>query len=257
MTPKGFAEREKWGRYIESRDQALVLFGTAPQARETMRHLFYNNGQPQALRNNDMIEKDIADVCHKLFPSCSVNGEWRTQRLSSSSSLMTADLVPRHLWDPDVENPYPHCVLRRSPSDEATSGVTEDFFPMVWTELMSSEAGVGAGKWFYRDPEMFLGLLRCLVYRLDWEAAVQLTMRSVQHFDFTSLMDHELQTMFNEIGDPFGALLFKTATKLYDARIVVDGASKREHFHAKLGSTTAQEKVQREERSRQRMAGEL
>ncbi|CUG87298.1 Hypothetical protein, putative [Bodo saltans] len=257
MTPKGFAEREKWGRYIESRDQALVLFGTAPQARETMRHLFYNNGQPQPLRNSNMIDKDIADVRSKLFPSLKLDEDWKTKRLTPESSWIAKDAVPRHLWDPEVENPYPHCVMRRSPSDESTTGITEDFFPMVWTALMSSDTGIGAGKWFYRDPEMFLGLLRCLVYRLDWEAAIQLTMRSVQNFDFTSLMDQELQTMFNEVGDPLGSLLFKTAAKLYDARIVVDGASKREHFHAKLGSAAAQDKVQREERSRQRMAGEL
>lgn len=260
MTPKGLAEREKWGRYIESRDQALVLFGSAPQAREAMRHLFYNNGQPQALRNSDMIEKDVADVCNTIFPQFSATGDWRTRRMSAAPLItVPKDEVPRHLWDPEVENPYPHCNLRCSPLDDAATQtqLTLDMFPVVWTALMSSETGIGAGKWFYRDPEMFLGLLRCLVYRLDWEAAVQLTMRSVQNFDFTFVMDQELQTMFNEIGDPFGSLLFKTATKVYDARIVVDSASKREHFHAKLGSAAAQEKVLREERTKQRMSGDL
>ncbi len=252
MTPKGLAEREKWGRYIESRDCALIMFGTAPQARDAMRHLFYNNGQPQALRNSDMIEKDVSDVC-TLFPHCTPHGPWRKERLSKPFLPFTREAVPPHLWDADVDNPYPRCVLRRSPMD--TDGIQGDYFPVVWAALMSSsEAGIGAGRWYYRDPEMFLGLLRCLVYRLDWEAAVQLTVRSVQNFEFTSLMDQELQAMFTDIGDPFGALLFKTATKLYDARIVADSASKREHFHAKMGNAGAQEKVLREGRTRDRDA---
>ncbi|EAN91455.1 hypothetical protein C3747_89g148 [Trypanosoma cruzi] len=228
LTPVGLEERRKWGRYLDARDTSLALFGSAKQARDSMKHLFYNDNKLPELRSHAMIERDMNDTA-ALF-------KWRRAPTIASlrvrSSLphvrCPADPVPRHLWDPDVYNPYPQLMLQMSPMDDER--VTEDIFQELWHVLMNPSV-VGTDQWYLRDTEMYLLLLRCLIHRLDWEAAVHLTLKTMENLTYTYMMDHEVTLMFKEIGDPAGCLAFKVATKLFDGRIIKDGQSKREKFH--------------------------
>ncbi|KAF8294966.1 hypothetical protein TcYC6_0095900 [Trypanosoma cruzi] len=228
LTPVGLEERRKWGRYLDARDASLALFGSAKQARDSMKHLFYNDNKLPELRSHAMIERDMNDTA-ALF-------KWRRAPTIASlrvrSSLphvrCPADPVPRHLWDPDVYNPYPQVMLQMSPMDDER--VTEDIFQELWHVLMNPSV-VGTDQWYLRDTEMYLLLLRCLIHRLDWEAAVHLTLKTMENLTYTYMMDHEVTLMFKEIGDPAGCLAFKVATKLFDGRIIKDGQSKREKFH--------------------------
>ncbi|EKF37926.1 hypothetical protein MOQ_001866 [Trypanosoma cruzi marinkellei] len=228
LTPVGLEERRKWGRYLDARDASLALFGSAKQARDSMKHLFYNDNKLPELRSHAMIERDMNDTA-ALF-------KWRRAPTIASlrvrSSLphvrCPADPVPRHLWDPDVYNPYPQVMLQMSPMDDER--ITEDIFQELWHVLMNPSV-VGTDQWYLRDTEMYLLLLRCLIHRLDWEAAVHLTLKTMENLTYTYMMDHEVTLMFKEIGDPAGCLAFKVATKLFDGRIIKDGQSKRDKFH--------------------------
>lgn len=95
----------------------------------------------------------------------------------------------------------------------------------------SSSSTTAASVWYLQDSEMYVLLMRCLLHRLDWEAAVHLTvkMQTCNHYSYA--MDHELTTIFSEIGDPAGCLAFKVATKLFDGRINRDGQTRRDDFH--------------------------
>ncbi|ESL11267.1 hypothetical protein TRSC58_00987 [Trypanosoma rangeli SC58] len=228
LTPVGLEERRKWGRYLDARDASLALFGSAKQARDSMKHLFYNDNKLPELRSPAMIERDMNDTA-ALF-------KWKRAPTIASlrvrSSLphvgCPADPVPRHLWDPEVYNPYPQLMLQMSPMDDER--VTHDMFQEVWRVLMNPSVA-GTDQWYLRDSEMYLLLLRCLIHRLDWEAAVHLTLKTMENLTYTYMMDHEVTLMFQEIGDPAGCLAFKVATKLFDGRILKDGQSKRDKFH--------------------------
>lgn len=257
LTAKGLAEREKWGLYLEARDTSLALFGSGKQAREMMRRMFYEKGEQHALRSLDMVASDVKESC-ALFnlPAASSEKYQRfvqeaqrsaqsgvlglipnRDRLLASVTRCEPYTCPRHLYDPAVPNPFPLIRLKRSPlASEAVPQLTEDFFPLVWTALMSPTSAMGNGNWHLKDPEMLLLLLRCVVHRLDWEAASQLVLMAIPaHCELTFLMDHEISQMFWEIGDPAGGLAFKTATKLYDGRIAEEGEKgRREATQRKL-----------------------
>ncbi|RNF16578.1 uncharacterized protein Tco025E_05133 [Trypanosoma conorhini] len=228
LTPIGLEERRKWGRYLDARDASLALFGSAKQARDSMKHLFYNDNKMPELRSPAMIERDMNDTA-ALF-------NWKRAPTIASLRVRSSlphvgcpvDPVPRHLWDPEVYNPYPQVMLQISPMDDEC--VTHDVFQDVWRVLMNPSV-VGTDQWYLRDSEMYLLLLRCLIHRLDWEAAVHLTLKTMENLTYTYMMDHEVTLMFKEIGDPAGCLAFKVATKLFDGRILKDGQSKRDKFH--------------------------
>lgn len=270
LTPEGLEERTKWGRYLDARDTSLALFGSARQSRDSMKHLFYNNNQLPELRSEAVIAKDFADV-HELFfgsasPSSSLSQaelqlSMRQARTTLPHTGSSAAIVPRYLWDSAVYNPYPAaqlaintCEFSKSPCGEGTQSpfalaevhqtdatlgndAEEDvgdaeFFVELWHALLDKTTSVGSNEaWYLQNTDMFLLLVRCLLHRLDWEAAAHLTRKMTQHTNYTYLMDHELTTIFREIGDPAGCLAFKVATKLFDGRITKDGQTKRERFH--------------------------
>lgn len=106
----------------------------------------------------------------------------------------------------------------------------EDVFAALWNTLMNTTI-MGQDLWYLKNTDMYLLLLQCLLHRLDWEAAVDLTLRMLEHTKFTHKMDHAVTRIFKEIGDPAGCLAFKVATRLFDGRIVHDGQVKRTQFH--------------------------
>ncbi|KAK7194212.1 hypothetical protein NESM_000335300 [Novymonas esmeraldas] len=268
LTAVGLEERTKWGRYLDARDTSLALFGSARQSRDSMRHLFYNNNQLPELRSEAVIAKDFADV-HALFfgaatPSSPASQAELQRSLRSTRTTLphtgsSGALVPRYLWDPAVHNPYPAlqlpintCSYAGRAGDQDAFTQTEvhqtetdlvghmdanvsdaaDFFPELWAAVLDKAITRGGDEvWYLRNTDMFLQLVRCLLHRLDWEAAADLTRRLTQHTSYTYLMDHALTTVFREIGDPAGCLAFKVATKLFDGRITTDGPAKREKFH--------------------------
>ncbi|KPA83102.1 putative mitochondrial hypothetical protein [Leptomonas pyrrhocoris] len=172
--------------------------------------------------------------------------------------------VPRYLWDPAVYNPYPAAQLANNSAEfrnldgsvrgaftaaeieqldpalgevargEEEGEVTDasEFFVELWHALLDKTTSVGSNPvWYLQNTGMYLLLVRCLLHRLDWEAAVHLTRKMSQHTAYNYMMDHELTTIFREIGDPAGCLAFKVATKLFDGRIIKDGPTKRDRFH--------------------------
>ncbi|KAG5498604.1 hypothetical protein JKF63_02890 [Porcisia hertigi] len=185
----------------------------------------------------------------------------RRTRTTLPHTGSSAALVPRYLWDPAVYNPYPAAQLAVSTCEssgnsherglcnafspaeihqtDATFGDdveiglgSAEFFVELWQALLDKTTLVGSNEvWYLQNTDMFLLLIRCLLHRLDWEAAAHLTRKMTQHSSYTYLMDHELTTIFREIGDPAGCLAFKVATKLFDGRITKDGQTKRERFH--------------------------
>ncbi|KAG5497861.1 hypothetical protein GH5_02653 [Leishmania sp. Ghana 2012 LV757] len=270
LTPEGLEERTKWGRYLDARDTSLALFGSARQSRDSMKHLFYNDNQLPELRSEAVIAKDFADV-HMLFfgaaspPSPLSQAELQASLKRARTTLphtgSSAAIVPRYLWDPAVYNPYPAarlrietCALARSAAgkkaqipftpaeihqadvtlegDAEADFVDAEFFVELWHALLDKSTSVGSNEvWYLHNTDMFLLLIRCLLHRLDWEAAAHLTRKMTQHTSYTYLMDHELAAIFREIGDPAGCLAFKVATKLFDGRITKDGQTKRDRFH--------------------------
>lgn len=84
---------------------------------------------------------------------------------------------------------------------------------------------VGNDIWYLQNAEMYVSLMRCLLYRLDWEAAVHLTSKIHEFNIYNHFVDAQLNAIFVEIGDPAGCLPFKVATKLFDGRILHHGMS--------------------------------
>jgi hypothetical protein len=228
FTAENLAEREKWGRYMESRDAALALFGTTKQARDTMKRMFYNNGSQTPLRDPEMIQRDILSV-KKMFQieEASVPRPISQRETAPLAVLGSASSVPPHLYDPAIYNPYPHCCLTRSPL--SPTEFRQDFFPEIWNAITDPMVS-GPDDWYLRDAAMYSALMRCLIHRLDWEAMVELTIKSVKNFEFSHQLDAELLRYFSEIGDAGGCVAFKVATKLYDGRINVE----LDRFKAKL-----------------------
>ncbi|CAM40253.1 conserved hypothetical protein [Leishmania braziliensis MHOM/BR/75/M2904] len=269
LTPAGLEERTKWGRYLDARDTSLALFGSAQHSRDSMKHLFYNDNQLPELRSEVVIAKDFADVHELFFGSASpsslsqaeLQASLRRTRTTLPHTGSSAAIVPRYLWDPAVYNPYPAaqlaintCEFSMGSSEKGTQSPFtlaeihqtdailgddaegdfdgSEFFVELWQTLLDKTTSVGSNEvWYLQNTDMFLLLLRCLLHRLDWETAAHLTRKMTQHANYTYLMDHELTTIFREIGDPAGCLAFKVATKLFDGRITKDGQTKRERFH--------------------------
>ncbi|CCW61700.1 unnamed protein product [Phytomonas sp. EM1] len=262
LTPTGLEERIRWGKYLDARDTSLALFGSGQHAREYMKQLYYNENRLIALRSEEMIMQDITEVTNILFPANSNSDELPSPSIWRSSSVSEArqwasrrttlphircspHLVPPHLYDPHVYNPYPHVALKIGPIEMShegkdavstahdasdSSSTTDDLFAELWSVLMNSDV-MGRDLWYLRNAQMYMLLMRCLLHRLDWEAAAHLTIKMQEHTTYTYLMDHELTTIFKEIGDPAGCLAFKVATGLFDGRIMQDGQSKRKQFH--------------------------
>lgn len=253
-TAAGLAARQKWGAYLDARDTALSLFGSARLARESMKQLFYNGNKLTALRSAAMVTKDARDAAAVLFPHLDAAEVARvaTETLPGRRTTLphvrcSADVVPAPLWDPAVYNPYPHAMLslghtsghrtrrRRGNTQQEEEEEEGDFFADLWGTLMDP-AVMGSDLWFVRNTDMYLTLMRCLLHRLDWEAAAHLTTRMLEQSSYTYAMDHELTLLFREAGDPAGCLAFKVATKLFDGRIMRDGQTRREQYHQELFS---------------------
>ncbi|EPY38815.1 hypothetical protein AGDE_05114 [Angomonas deanei] len=246
LTQTGYEERKKWGSYLEARDIALGLFGSAQHARDVMKEIFYNDGELHRLRSPEVVERDCNDVSRIFFPefaSEKVTGEgsavwsntakWHKERTTQPHLRCPSSAVPRHLWDTSVYNPYPHLSLGRSPLEHdpfLDGDDAADLFPDLWN-VLTNPSVMGADKWYVQNTDMYVLLMRCLLYRLDWEAAVELTTRMLQHSTYTFLVDHEITMIFRDIGDPAGCLAFKVAAKLFDGRITRDGQTKREKYH--------------------------
>lgn len=134
LTAAGLEERVKWAHYLDARDIALSLFGSARQARDSMKQLYYHQNQLPALRSCAMTARDVRDVGRIFFPAKddaehawehgytaeSVSGcdeavvqAWTRQQTTQPHTGLSRDVVPRHLWDEAVYNPYPHIKLRR------------------------------------------------------------------------------------------------------------------------------------------------
>ncbi|EPY18614.1 hypothetical protein STCU_09858 [Strigomonas culicis] len=69
LTPVGLQERLKWSSYLEARDTALALFGSAQQARDAMKEMYLNHNQLRELRSAAVIAQDSADVAAIFFPA--------------------------------------------------------------------------------------------------------------------------------------------------------------------------------------------
>ena len=143
------------------------------------------------------------------------------------------------------------------------AGFTEDPFLPLWAyinELFSNTDLTRERPWVLEDTEMFLLILRSLLYRLDWENATKFVLlltqtspldpnsrrspsgaggtqmkiagysdlvggggedtKATMHPEWTFAIDQAVADMFDTIGDPQGFLPFKTATKLFDGRLV-------------------------------------
>lgn len=252
LTSTGLEERRKWGQYLDARDTALALFGSAQQARDSMKYLYYHDNQLPELRSASMVAKDVADVSAVFFPGTAAAGadnnggagteaddvvqRWLmapAERTTLPHIRCSADPVPRHLFDPAVYNPYPHVMLKRSPCEVET--IPDDLFLELWHAITDPATGT-TDSWYVQSSEMYMALMRCLLYRLDWEAAAHLTAKMLECNSYSYLMDQELTTIFKEIGDPAGCLAFKVATKLFDGRILTDGQQKRDRRHQEVFS---------------------
>lgn len=102
------------------------------------------------------------------------------------------------LNDPAVPNPYPHVQMRMGVHNHI---LETDPFTGLWAYLRSCQ-----DKWYAKEAEAYLLLLRCLLQRLDWEGAVGLTTSALESLSFNAEMDNKLCGLFEEIGDPFGAI---------------------------------------------------
>lgn len=147
LSPEGLEARRKWGLYLEARDAALSLFGSAPKSREVMKYVFTHRNRLPGLRSETVIQRDIASTvrffsssrCYGnlfLWPNkeaeeggrnCSpprMPGDGNTPLATLAKLPLTGrrstpehlrcspDLVPRYLYDPDVFNPFPHIALK-------------------------------------------------------------------------------------------------------------------------------------------------
>ncbi|CCW68003.1 unnamed protein product [Phytomonas sp. Hart1] len=262
LTPTGLEERRRWGKYLDARDTSLALFGSSPHARDSMKDLYYSENTLAALRSDEIIMHDITEVGNIFFPpnadpdesewsspwrstSPSEARQWVSHRTTLPHIRCSSHLVPPHLYDPNVYNPYPHIALKISPmgiNQEGNKGVSEasdasstsdDFFAELWSVLTNAEI-MGRDFWYLYNTHMYMLLMRCFLHRLDWEAAAHLTIQMQDYSSYTYLMDHELTSIFKEIGDPAGCLAFKVATGLFDGRIMHDGQVKRKQFHMEL-----------------------
>lgn len=238
LTATGLEERRKWGAYLDARDTALCLFGSGQQARDAMKHLYYHDNKLAPLRSSEQVTRDFQDTAAIFFAESSVlrgdNGltAFQASRSTAPHVRCSPCAVPQYLYDPSVDNPYPHCMLRMAPMLSAASDA-EDVFADLWRALMSREVS-GTEPWYLKSSDVYVLLMRCLLHRLDWEAAAHLTSKMLEYSTYTYLTDHELSLIFREIGDPAGFLAFKVATKLFDGRIMRDGQTKREQFHQHL-----------------------
>jgi hypothetical protein len=222
LSRSALLEREKWAQYMAARDMALALFGSGSQARDAMKSLFYNKLQLATVRDEASIKADLSACAAALdVPlDSALSTPYPTRATIGGTSL-----VPRHLFDPDMFNPYPHLVLHPMDANEYHQPQT-DIFPEVFAEVKNCLDK----DWYARDTEVYILLMRCLIHRLDWDACVDLTMKMIKSCQYTALMDQELIGFFWEAGDPLGLLALKIATKIYDGRISVEAKSKREKF---------------------------
>ena len=227
MSSAVLAEREKWATYIAARDTALALFGSGGQARDAMKILFYNKLKLATVRDESSISADLASCSAAL--NVSLDHATSTLLSATATSIGGSSLVPRHLHDPNVENPYPHIALHPMDSSEAYQPAV-DIFPEVFAEMKKAKDR----EWYYRDTEVYVLLMRCLIHRLDWDASVDLTLKLVETASYTALIDQELIGYFAEMGDPMGLLALKIVTKIYDGRIHVDAKSKRDRFQEQM-----------------------
>ena len=67
-----------------------------------------------------MILKDVDDVAKIFFQGeevmvrDAIHHELLTRRTSQPHLRLCPDAVPRHLWDPQIYNDYPHVMLKRN-----------------------------------------------------------------------------------------------------------------------------------------------
>lgn len=209
LTPRGLQMRQQWFGYYEARDIALTLYGNSLAGRNAMKTLYEAGNVLPPLRSPDVIRRDRSEFM-KLFGLAEAPNLPPPQQVpqSASKNIYT---VPRHMWDPAVPNPYPHVQMRMGVHNHI---LETDPFTGLWAYLRSCQ-----DKWYAKEAEAYLLLLRCLLQRLDWEGAVGLTTSALESLSFNAEMDNKLCGLFEEIGDPFGAICFKMQTRIFDGRI--------------------------------------
>lgn len=234
--------------YNEAGDDGDSGGGAAQHQQQQQQQVRQDQQRLAPMRSQETIRQDREDICQVLSRCGGADGLLHPPPPSSSPPARLSlphlhcspDAVPTYLYDPNVFNPYPHCHLRLPfKSVVASEGVNgaspaeeeEDVFLGVWNTLMNPHI-VGQDRWFLKNTDIYLLLMRCLLQRLDWEAAVELTHRMLEETSYTYKMDSELTRIFREVGDPSGCLAFKAATNLFDGRIIRDGQVKRKQFHA-------------------------
>ena len=223
MTPSVLAERKKWGLYFESRDAALALFGQTKAGRDAMRRIFSDDGRLLPMRSRDVIASDVADVA-EVF---SIDVATGSRRLSTTTVLGKLPQVPDHLSSPS--NPFPLTKLApggggggggaTAKGNDGSAG-GEDLFMRLHRVLHTQQ-----DQWWFAETDTAGNYLRCLLHRLDWQAAGDIATQITVKRGFQAALDSELQRIFEEIGDPAGAMCFKFATKFIDGRIIEESAS--------------------------------
>eukprot|EP00744_Colponema_vietnamica_P016083 GILI01022555.1.p1 GENE.GILI01022555.1~~GILI01022555.1.p1 ORF type:complete len:908 (-),score=202.70 GILI01022555.1:57-2411(-) len=58
LTQKGFEERMRWALYLEARETALMLYGSGKEAKDMMKHLYYNQNKLPVVRDADKVAED-------------------------------------------------------------------------------------------------------------------------------------------------------------------------------------------------------
>jgi hypothetical protein len=209
----GLLERRKRSLDVEARDIALTLFSVSETALQAVQN-FKSNGNKQPSVRSEKESAVDADAMRLLFShakiKCPLAPGSTPQPSQSIFSEDVTDIVPRHLYDPDVYNDYPHCRFFQPPE----SDIGGDPWPELWDTLNRLH-----DPWFLNDPDTVMVVLRNMIYRLEWEAAVVAVRKCLKRTSWTFSMDSELTRIFENIGDASGAMCFKLSSGIYDGRL--------------------------------------
>lgn len=97
----------------------------------------------------------------------------------------------------------------------------EDLFMEFHTELQRQQ-----DPWWFTEVEPSCNYLRCMLHRFDWQGASEVAKLIVAKQGYQAALDAEVHKIFEELGDPAGAMCFKFATKLIDGRILEENREK-------------------------------
>ena len=76
--------------------------------------------------------------------------------------------------------------------------------------------------WFFTENDTAANYLRCLLHRYRWSEACDIAEKVTHKRGFQAALDAEIIKIFEELGDPAGAMCFKFASKFIDGRILED-----------------------------------